>query len=364
MMVAELEDYTIAYANGVSRHVPVVLCVPSRRYENLAEWIDPSVDLRLLDWPRHRSPSNPRFLWELTRLVRRERPAVIHLLSHTVLWLNAAVPFWPAPVITTVHDVQIHPGDRETQTIPTWSSTLMVRQSDHLIVHGDGLKEAAVQHYRRKPETVHVLPHPSIQRYCSLAQSQGLSRRADDSTFRVLMFGRIFAYKGLQEFLRAETAIGDQIPNLSITIAGRGDDPWSFSQLMGDAARYDVRNRFIEDEEVAQLFLDCDVVALPYVEASQSGVLNLAAAFGKPVVATDVGELGTTVERNDLGLVVPPGNPEAFAEGLIRLSRDRALLHRLGDAARAWADGPNAPETVGATACELYGQIANRERAA
>ncbi len=139
-----------------------------------------------------------------------------------------------------------------------------------------------------------------------------------------------------------------------MVIAGRGDDPAALSGLMGDPGRYDIRHRFIEDREVAQLFLDADVVALPYVEASQSGVLNVAAAFGKPVVVTDVGELRATVEPNGLGLVVPPRDPQALAEALVRLAAEPRLAAELGARARAWAEGPNAPETVGREAAELY----------
>ncbi len=134
-------------------------------------------------------------------------------------------------------------------------------------------------------------------------------RTASAPGLNVLLFGRIFAYKGLEQLVRTEAVLGDRIPGLRITIAGRGDDPSSMRELMGDPARYDVRHRFIEDAEVAQLFLDADVVALPYTEASQSGVLNVAATFGKPIVATDVGELRRTVEGNGMGLVVPPGDP-------------------------------------------------------
>jgi glycosyltransferase involved in cell wall biosynthesis len=114
---------------------------------------------------------------------------------------------------------------------------------------------------------------------------------------------------------------------------------------------------------VAQLFLDADAVALPYVEASQSGVLNVAAAFRKPVVVTDVGELRATVEPNGLGLVVPPRDPQALADALARLAAEPRLAAELGARARAWAEGPNAPETVGRAASELYARIAARAAA-
>ncbi|MBB3310431.1 glycosyltransferase involved in cell wall biosynthesis [Rhizobium sp. BK196] len=358
LLVSELEDYTISFASGVARHMPVVLGVPRRRYAHLASWFDPAVDLHLLDWPRHRSLANPWFLHQLTRLIRHEQPNLIHLLSNTTLWLNFAVPFWrPVPLVTTVHDVELHPGDSDTRTLPGWAPGLMVRQSGHVVVHGEGLKRMVLDRYSKSPDCVHVLSHPAIHRYAELARRQKLARRAADGTVRVLLFGRIFAYKGLKQLIRAEAILKDALPNLRITVAGRGDDPWVFRPLMGEAGRYDIRNRFIEDEEVAQLFLDADIVVLPYTEASQSGVLNLAAAFGKPVIVTDVGELRATVQPNGLGMVVPPDNAEELAKAIRTLADNNDLRNDLGTKALEWATGPNSPEQVGARAAALYREV-------
>jgi glycosyltransferase involved in cell wall biosynthesis len=127
---------------------------------------------------------------------------------------------------------------------------------------------------------------------------------------------------------------------------------------MGDPGRYDIRHRHIDDPEVAQLFLDADIVALPYTEASQSGVLNLAAAFGKPVVATDVGELRATVESNNLGLVVPPASSVHLAHAIRLLAEDNSLRAAFGANARTWAAGPNSAECVGARAASIYRMVA------
>lgn len=355
MLVSELEDYTISFVNGVVQHLPVVIGVPRRRYAHLADAFDPAVDLRLLDWPRHRSLSNPVFLYRLTRLVRREAPALIHLLSNSTLWLNFAAPFWrPIPLVTTIHDVELHPGDADSRVLPRWATELIVRQSDHVVVHGEGLRRMVLERYAKPSDHVHVLSHPAIQRYADLAQKENMVRRADDNAFRVLMFGRIFAYKGLDQLIRAEAALKDRLPELSVTIAGRGDDPWAFRALMGRPDRYDIRNHFIDDPEVARLFVDTDLVVLPYTEASQSGVLNLAAAFGKPVVVTDVGELRATVASNGLGLVVPPGDPDQLAHAIWLLASNRGLRAQSAANALAWARGPNAPAEVGAKAMSLY----------
>ncbi|MBZ9936042.1 glycosyltransferase family 4 protein [Mesorhizobium sp. BR1-1-16] len=358
MLVSELEDYTIAFVNGVAQHLPVVLGVPKRRYAHLAPWFDPAVDLRLLDWPRHRSPANPLFLLKLSQLIRQEAPTLIHLLSNSTLWLNLAAPFWrPIPLVTTVHDVDLHPGDADSRTLPRWATELMVRQSGHIVVHGEGLRKMVLERYAKPADHVHVLSHPSIQRYADFARSSQLARPSGDEAFRVLLFGRIFAYKGLEHLIRAEAALGDAVPNLRVTIAGRGDDPWAFRALMGRPDRYDIRNHFIDDAEVAQLFTDTDIVVLPYTEASQSGVLNLAAAFGKPVVVTDVGELRASVTPNRLGLVVPPGDPQQLADAIGQLAGNSQLRAELGASALAWAYGPNAPKAVGAAAVSLYRKV-------
>lgn len=357
LLVSEIEDYTISFANGVASHVPVTLCVPERRYASFAKYFHAGVDLRLVDWPRHSSPKNPAFLFWLTRFIRKERPSIVHLLSNTTLWLNFAAPLWrPIPLLTTVHDVRIHPGDHETRVLPDWATTLIGRQSDGIVVHGESLRALAIDRFHKPANQIHVLSHPSIQHYTELAAAQGLTPAAN-RPFTVLLYGRIMAYKGLTTLLHAEKALDGRIPDLRIVLAGRGDNPWTFRHEMGDPARYEVRNRWIEDAETAQLFLDADVVVLPYSEASQSGVLNLAAAFGKPVIVTDVGELRATVEPNRLGLVVPPDDPRALAEAIVTLAERRDLAAELGATARAWADGPNAPETVGGRAVDLYRRI-------
>ncbi len=355
ILVSELEDYMIAFANGVACHLPVTVAVPRRQYGKLAQWFDPAIDLHLMDWPRHRSLANPRFLLALGRLVRCAQPQVIHLLSNNTIWLNLIAPLRRRiPLVTTIHDISVHPGDSDTATVPVRATTLMARQSDHLVVHGERLRALAQTRFGKPADRIHVVPHPAIIRYRALADQQGLVARPSGAGLNVLMFGRIFAYKGLATLLRAEALLQGRVPGLKVVIAGRGDDPMAQRQLMGDPARYDVRHRFIEDAEVAQLFLDTDLVVLPYAEGSQSGVLHLAAAFGKPVVVTDVGELGRTVRARAIGLVVPPDDPGELADAIATLAAAPALRAGFGANARAWADTDSAPETVGAQAAALY----------
>lgn len=356
MLVSELEDYAIAFANGAAEHMPVVLALPARQFATLAHWFDPRIDLRLMDWPRHRSLRNLKLLRDLRRLVAEVRPEVIHLLSNNTLWLNLLAPLWRRiPLVVTVHDVTPHPGDHETARLPAWAPRLMARQARHILVHGESLRQAAVAEFAKPRARVHVIAHPALPRYVQLARQEGLKRH-ENSRFNVLLFGRLYAYKGLALMLQAEALIGRGCA-LRVTIAGRGDDPGEWRALMGNPARYDIRHRFIPDLEVAQLFLDADVVVLPYLEASQSGVLHLACSFGRPVIATDVGELGVTVRAQGIGLVVPAGDGAALARALERLAADKGLRAALGHRAQLWAEGENAPASVGRQMLALYRRI-------
>ncbi|WPY95390.1 glycosyltransferase family 4 protein [Limimaricola variabilis] len=361
LLCSEPVDYVIAYANGVAAHAEVTAILPRERYAGLARWFDPRVTLVLVDWPRTRSPANIPFIADLVRRIRAAQPDLLHMLSNTTLWLNLLPPLLDGiPVVTTVHDVQVHPGDRDTARLPGWGARLMARQSDHLIVHGDNLRRAACDSFGKLPDQVHVVPHPAIRRYADLAAELGLTRDPQDDRFRVLLFGRIFAYKGLATLLRAEAMLSNSLPTLQVTIAGRGDDPMDLAHLMGRSQRYEIRRGFVPDREVAQLFTDADLVVLPYDEASQSGVLHLAATFGKPVVVTDVGELGATVTQHRIGRVVPPRTPSALAHALCDLAREHEARDQLGRNARAWSEGLNAPATIGQTAVQLYDSIVDR----
>jgi glycosyltransferase involved in cell wall biosynthesis len=66
----------------------------------------------------------------------------------------------------------------------------------------------------------------------------------------------------------------------------------------------------------------CDALVLPYRRGfeAQSGVLLQACRFGKPVVASDVSDLGRQVAEDGVGLVVPPEDAGALAAALGRIA--------------------------------------------
>ncbi len=112
--------------------------------------------------------------------------------------------------------------------------------------------------------------------------------------------------------------------------------------------------RDITNEAIGPYFDLADVVVLPYISATQSGVVQLAFGFGKPVITTRVGGLQEVVRDGYNGLVVPPQNEEALAEAIVRyLSEDlgpqmsERIIHDRDAGSFSWQDLVHALEQTG-----------------
>jgi glycosyltransferase involved in cell wall biosynthesis len=192
-----------------------------------------------------------------------------------------------------------------------------------------------------------------LRRYCNIARKERLVRR-DELTINLLFFGRISAYKGLDVLIRSIPLVTEVFGGIKVIVAGQGEDIEPYRRMIADPAVFDIRNRHIGDRETAQLFTDADVVVLPYTDGSQSGVLAIANAFAKPVIVTNVGELGRTVRDDISGLVIPAGDERALADAILKLSFDAALRLRLGIGGREATENAASPELVAHKAMSVY----------
>jgi glycosyltransferase involved in cell wall biosynthesis len=230
------------------------------------------------------------------------------------------------PLIGTFHDVKLHIGEENLLT------ELMFRcarkHSDEIILHGWKLKKIMMRQYNIPEKRVHVI---SIGEH-EVAPFKKYERKdiKEDENL-VLFFGRIWEYKGLEYLIKAEPLITLEVPDAKIVIAGTGENFKKYERMMINKDNFIVRNYRIPYKEGAELFQRCSVVVLPYIEASQSGVIPVAYGFKKPVVATNVGAIPEIVDGGVTGFIVPPRNPEALAEAIIKLLKDDKLRKEMGE---------------------------------
>lgn len=142
----------------------------------------------------------------------------------------------------------------------------------------------------------------------------------------VLFFGYVRPYKGVHFLIDAFAKTTEKL-DATLAIVGEFYEP--SEPYVEHIERANIRDRvlfvdrYVSDEEVGLYFSAADVVVLPYVSATQSGVAQIAFAFEKPVLSTAVGGIPEVVTDGVNGLLVPPSDSDALAAALIRFFRDR-----------------------------------------
>jgi glycosyltransferase involved in cell wall biosynthesis len=137
----------------------------------------------------------------------------------------------------------------------------------------------------------------------------------------ILFFGYVRRYKGLHTLLDAMPAILKSLKVKLLVVGEFYDDEQKYRhQITENNLQNDVvvHSDYVPNEEVSLYFSAADVVVLPYVSATQSGIVQIAYQFDKPVIATDVGGLAEVVLNNRTGFIVKPEAPQEVADAVVR----------------------------------------------
>jgi glycosyltransferase involved in cell wall biosynthesis len=136
-----------------------------------------------------------------------------------------------------------------------------------------------------------------------------------------LFFGYVREYKGLAHLLRAMPRVLERA-DIDLLIVGEFyDDRAKYDAMieeLGIGDHVKIVAEHVPDESVGDYFAVSDVVVLPYVAATQSGITQVAFAFGLPVISTDVGGLPEVVKDGETGAIVKPADEEALADAIVR----------------------------------------------
>lgn len=160
--------------------------------------------------------------------------------------------------------------------------------------------------------------HPLYDQFPNVEISQTEARRRlgiEEEAKIVLYFGLIRPYKGVDLLVEAASRL-DDVNGLKILICGEiyeQRDRLLQKIARVPADRIELIDRYIPNEEVALYFRVADLIALPYRSATQSGVIPIAYACGRPVLATRVGGLTEVVEEGESGYLVEPGDAGEIA---------------------------------------------------
>jgi glycosyltransferase involved in cell wall biosynthesis len=223
----------------------------------------------------------------LARRIRTLHPdlAVCAQTGPLDLLMAAALRRLRIPFVALVHDADAHPGDglplqMKLQRVLCRRAVAVGALTGHV---GERLRAQGVAGTPARP--LLPLSHPPVA-------FDVPPRRADsppDGTLRLLSFGRLLPYKGLDLLAEALALLGP-VPGLEVRVVGSGPESPTLDALRA-LPGVTVENRWVPEDEVGRLLGWADALVLPYREASQSGVAAAALGAGRRVLATRVGGL-------------------------------------------------------------------------
>ncbi len=132
----------------------------------------------------------------------------------------------------------------------------------------------------------------------------------------LLYFGLIRPYKGVEVLLKAMRQLAD-LKNLKLYVVGEVySNREGITSLVNQLPKECVRliDKYVPNEEVSAWFRAADLVVLPYLSATQSGVIPIAYNCNRPVLATRTGGLPDVVLDGLTGYLVEPGDENALAK--------------------------------------------------
>ncbi len=255
---------------------------------------------------------------------------------------------------------------------------------DAVIVHTEGTARRLRDEVGLEPQRVETIPHGPLDYLTRLPEEAPLPAElaaAPADAPVILFFGLLRPYKGVDTLIEAFAHLGDRAaggdprrgeaageggrrdaPARSgapeLWIAGMPRMPLEPLRELAARAPGTVRflPRFVADPEIPALMRRADILALPYREIEQSGVLHAGMAFGKAMVLGDVGGFSEAGRRGTARLV-PPGDAAALAATLAELIDQPGRRAELEDAARAAASGEQGWDAIAARTLDLYARL-------
>lgn len=269
----------------------------------------------------------------LARRVAALRPdlAVCVMPGPLDLLMAAALRRQRIPFVALVHEADIHPGDG--LPFQMWLQRALCRRATAvgaLTGHvGARLRAQGLAGTPDRPLLLLSLPPVAFD----VPPRPGVP----GDTVRLLSFGRLLPYKGLDLLAEALALLGPR-PGVAVRVVGSGPESTTLNALRA-LPGVTVENRWVPEDEIGALLGWSDALVLPYREASQSGVAAAAIAAGRRVLATRVGGLEEQLADAPGAILCEPDAASLVAglRGLIEAPRD-AVAPPAADPRAAWHD--------------------------
>jgi glycosyltransferase involved in cell wall biosynthesis len=257
------------------------------------------------------------------------------------------------PRVFTMHWRLPEQGTRIARTLSS-----LLAEMDAVVVHSEHGSERLTSDFGVHPSRLEVIQHGAFDYLTRQESEVPLPRELEAVEGPVILaFGLIRPYKGTDVLLEAFA----RITGAELWIVGMPRMPMAPLHHLAARAPGKVRfiDRFVTDSEIPAFMRRADVVALPYRNIEQSGVLYTALAFGRPLLLSDAGGFPEVAELGAARLA-PAGDADGLATVLQELLADPAEREQLGARALEAARGPYSWDEIGHKTVALYERLLPR----
>ncbi|MCR4892041.1 MAG: glycosyltransferase [Lachnospiraceae bacterium] len=225
-----------------------------------------------------------------------------------------------AKILFICHNVFPH----ERFPLDRFLTRLTLKKGSFYLLHSE--KEASELKTIRKSPRYWINMHPTYDMFRTLGEGDspepaGASEEGR-SDRKLLFFGFVRPYKGLHYLLRALAILKKEAFPVKLTVAGDfGGTYPEYGREMAELGIEDlveIHDGYTPDREVQNYFNACDAAVLPYTDATQSGIAQIAFGFRKPVIATRAGGLPEVVREGETGVLCSPSDERDLAEAIRR----------------------------------------------
>lgn len=257
------------------RYNPILAKDYADKYGIKIEIIDPQV--------RRRNPKNLYFYWRLAKKINSYNPDIVYACSIFPFWMLTFRFIKCKNKVFGVHDAVRHSyknnrslqwmNNQKEKWFHRFPKLLTFSPSQHAL-----LKE------------IHGYESDMVGMSFKSFGSSDKTPPPINEGIKLLFFGSIILYKGLDILIKTlEELRADGVNNLTLTIAGKGPYWDDCKSAIKTKEMYNLRVRFIENDEIPDLMCSHHFLVLPYRNVTQSGPLLTAIGYGLPVIAPRMG---------------------------------------------------------------------------
>ena len=321
--------------------IPVFYChIPYDAPHTGGEWAhhhtrnylisQPDIDLQEFNSSDHaafKTPSLKTQLWFLKRFWRLPAATIIVQASESCLQLCLAN--WALKlrrhrphILILVHSDPFLKG-------MNWKGVLVdgtcfktfVRSADRLVANSLDMCQRLLRLGVNREKITVITPPPQVLPRSKVAPQ-------NNGTIQIICPSNIYAKKGQEVLIEAMQHIEDS--RVTAILPGLVKDP-KYRQRLGSLVKQYGLNRritfagYLNGQEMANAYAQSDICVVPSLHEPFGMVVQEAMLFGLPVIASRVGGLTEQIKDGVNGLLVPPGDSDALAEAIQRLSSDSDL---------------------------------------